>query len=300
LWAARLQIPLSPDGITRAKQAILETERRRMDPRTNAQYGRLCAAYAQPSIRRDELNDKAVTSLKSWQPLALQNPSTAERIAGVHIHLTLSKVLRFQGRWQEMRDTLGLFDESSTMYENLKRRVICVRSDFFLETGQGKDSQTILYSSKSCFVSQYEAMDLRIRLAEALLAQGKFTEAENLYRVAERYFLESNHQEGIIRSRSGLARAQHMQFCWSEAHERWQTVMQNVDEFGWGQGSVSAMIHFSMSHVLAKMGKHENSASHFNIYASILEKRKMRYWMTGMYCWMTWLQSQTVQRGQWS
>ncbi len=77
--------------------------------------------------------------------------------------------------------------------------------------------------------------------------------------------------------------------------ERWQSVIQTLQDFGWEQGSVSALAHLSLSHVLAKIGRLEESAENYRKHLDALGDGKWTYWVAGMYIWTQWLWCQMHQ-----
>jgi len=79
---------------------VVDNRRYELDPRMNAELGQLSLQSAMNYIQDEDLT-KAIVELRTWRPLSVASPSTAERIVVYHLDVRQAKVLRYQGRISE-------------------------------------------------------------------------------------------------------------------------------------------------------------------------------------------------------
>jgi tetratricopeptide (TPR) repeat protein len=130
---------------------------------------------------------------------------------------------------------------------------------------------------------------LKLRLAETLLQQELFGEAEAHYEQAKLYFEINPNAIGHIQALIGLAKVCHQQSQWENARTRWEEAERAVFYYGWGKHYTYGLIRLSLHFVLARQGHCDESSQMYGEAAKILKEEGAQYWMPGVKLWLRWL-----------
>lgn len=238
----------------------------KVSPKVHAQHGHLTVSSALNSIQREEFN-QAIDELESWNPSSPEYPSAMDRVVLYHINITRGKVLRYQGCFHSalrcLMTSLRLA-ELEDLYDEVKCDLLCNIGDVYSELNDPDSAKLLLQAELNRLHhrgdnSSAESRLLELSLAEAFMRQGLHDDAKALYLKVKAGHKVSPDltRVGKLRLSLGLARISHMRFQWDDALNYWTEALAIVSKFTLRNGHTSAVILYSMSHVLTKLGDFE-------------------------------------------
>ncbi len=90
---------------------------------------------------------KAIVELRTWRPLSVASPSTAERIVVYHLDVRQAKALRYQGRVSESLEYPQrslLQSKHEAWFEDARPGLICELGDVYCELGDQLSAERLL------------------------------------------------------------------------------------------------------------------------------------------------------------
>ncbi|KAL9585407.1 MAG: hypothetical protein Q9203_004257 [Teloschistes exilis] len=201
------------------------------DARWNAQRGELVLSFTENLIEAGALT-AARHELLQWKPINPGSPSSMERIVLRGRNITLGKILKFQGRFQEALDTLDAVlqeSEIDSFYEGTgwRRVLLCNIGDLYCELRRPADSQSLVAPELKRMIDSgsqniSSGRRLQLTLAESFIRSGMFEKAEEVLSNLGKVYStihdpDALTQRGMFRVWASLARTAHLRYRWNEA-----------------------------------------------------------------------------------
>ena len=270
--------------------------------RRNSEIGQIIIQRALNCIQVEDLST-AVALLQNWEPLD-QTPSALEKIVTLRQAILLAKVLRFQ----------GVFDESLTHIEKARaaveqckylsldddlRDLASEHADTLLELGDPVSAEQHLHAEVARRdqnnVSSGRSA-LQLSLAEALFAQKRFREAEQLcFNIQSQPRLLKFEK---LRLQITLAKIRHAESDNEGALSRWSEAMKEIGKFHMTNGRTTRIIVLSICDTLSNLGQTWLMRESMKQVATLDETEKpggVQYWIAGMRHWSEYLQSRSLR-----
>ena len=266
-----------------------------VDPRFNAQIGRLIQSRAENLIFTDNI-EEAQRELSAWNPIDNASPSSIEQAVQVSIDLTLGRLLKIQGHFETALSQLApMFErvETEDIGTGGWRRVLLANiGELYCELGRPADARSILIPELDYMKltkSHNVSSGLRIQLvvAESYLREGSHECSREVAGTVRRVLERSKEHSSIsrrfnLRAWTILARIAHMREDWDEALECWRESLKILDLMHNSSGPNAAIVKFSIAHTLQKQGCINESAEQAALARKNLELEKTRrYHFTG-------------------
>ena len=210
----------------------------------NAQRSDLIISFAENLICQHEFKD-AIELLKQWEPMHPPAPSTLEGIALRARNITLGKVLRYQGHFN---DALKLFEAalegslSDNFFEGSGwyRVMLSNLAELYCELGQPEKGEKLLQKELEPMIRNQTqniatGRRLRLSLAETFIQMDRFETGKSLLLQLENLY----HQEGyaaftakiyLFQVYIGMARIHHRQSNWNDALKYWRLALTSADD----------------------------------------------------------------------
>ena len=225
--------------------------------------------------------------LKEWTLINPNTPSHLEMVAASVGSQTLGKILKDQGKWSEaateLRTFLGKYALNKSEPEGwaagdlaqvLMEMDSVTEAEAVLRPQLDKRLEGLSEEARRK-VRKNDTMFLEIQLAECLLLQREFAQAEvSLLELRQRFdsFGELWHCEKtrVLFVLFALARSDHLQARWSNAVERWRQVLAyghsdldvGFQRGHWGRDSYfMALASLSLADALYELGTNSNETS---------------------------------------
>ena len=266
------------------------------DIRHNAQAGKLIQSRAQNLIILDEL-EEAQHELKRWSPVNKVSPSSMEKTVEVTINLTLGRLSKIQGRFEEalsqLNATFQWIEAEDLDVGGWRRVLLATIGETYCELARPTDAESILIPELD-FMKLTQSQDissglrLQLVLAESYLRIGFYDRslntADHVRRVIERSTVHSSITKRFhLRAWTILARIAHMRGQWDEALKCWEESLKILGLLQESSGSSAAIVEFSIADVLRNQNNiiqsTEREASARN---HIITGKVRRYHYTGL------------------
>lgn len=259
------------------------------NPRYNAQAGKLLQSRAENLIFIDDL-EQAQRELLKWSPVNDASPSLMEKTVQVSIKLTLGRLSKIQGQFEEALAQFNLiFDqvEAEDIDPGGWRRVLLANiGEVYCELGRPADAQSILIAELDCMKltrSQNMSSGLRLQLvlAESYLRDGSHDHSKNLAHTV-RSVIERSKEHGSITRRfylrvwTILGRLAHAREHWEEALGSWRESLKILDLMQDSSGPSGAIVEFGIAYALSKQGHVHESADTEALARTHLKAEKAR------------------------
>lgn len=267
------------------------------DARWNARRGELVLSFAENLIEAGALT-AARHELLQWKPISPGSPSSMERIVLRGRNITLGKILKFQGHFQEALDTLDAVlqeSEIDSFYEGTdwRRVLLCNIGDLYCELRRPADTQSLVAPELKRMIDSgsqniSSGRRLQLTLAESFIRSGMFVKAEevssNLGKVYSTiHDPDALTKRGMFRVWASLARIAHLRYRWNEALLHWNKASDALRSLCQQDSPHSALVQYATAYTLAKLGKAPRGG--LNISAAkakdLLKTGERRYWIAG-------------------
>lgn len=263
------------------------------DPRSNAQLGELLICQA--TVFMDQrMWGEALNMLNNFAPFSHQ-PSTQEKPVIQKKEFLIARIHHLKGEFIQAKDAYVKLVCDMERWET---------GDACLLTSRLADTDIELGNCDSAVERCTRDLDLwdtqgwgdrpkvyciRISLADALLQQDKFLEAEKIYQplkvcLASQGKLPRNAEINYIRILFSLARAAHSRYDWELAYSRWR----EMEAYGsWGADFVELAICSSLSVVCNSLKRHAE-AQEYATRAMALQNIgvAVQFWIPLLHRWV--------------
>ena len=265
------------------------------DAKWNAQRGELVLSFAENLIESGALA-AARHELLQWKPISPGSPSSMERIVLRGRNITLGKILKFQGHFQEAFDTLkAVLQESEidSFYEGTGwRRVLHANvGDLYCELRRPADVQSLLEPELKQMIDSGSqnigsGRRLQLTLAESFIRGPMYEKAEEvLSNLGKLYGTihdpDALAKRGTFRVWASLARIAHVRCYWDEAILNWNKASSALQSLSQQDDSHSGLVRYATAHALSKLGKMRESSDVFRKAKGLLNSNERRYWVVG-------------------
>jgi tetratricopeptide (TPR) repeat protein len=217
--------------------------------RLNAIYGCLHVSHLENLVQCEKYNI-AVDEVDDWTPL---NPSAKELRVLSSKQVTVAKIFRSQGRFEDARTTL-----ETCLRQNVNRiQVLCSLADAYCDLGLPKKAYAILAPEIETERNKARRgkpfRRLVISAIDAILGQYLYQDAARTIQEAVTIFnnlsnLDVSDELLHVRVLVASARIAHYESQFSEAMKRWEIALDHVQRYGSfaGEGFTYAVIHLSI------------------------------------------------------
>ena len=265
------------------------------NPRYNAQAGKLLQSRAENLIFFDNL-EQAQREILKWSPVNYASPSWMEKTVQVSIKLTLGRISKIQGQFEE---ALAQFSPTfeQIVAEDIDaggwRRVLLANiGEVYCELGRPADAQFLLIAELDCMKltrSQNTSSGLRLQLvlAESYLRDGSYDWSKEVAHTARSVLEGSKEHSSItrrfyLRTWTILARLAHARAHWEEALGCWRESLKILNLMWDSSGPSAAIVEFGIAYALLKQGLvHESADTEALARAHLKPEKARRYHFTG-------------------
>lgn len=284
----------SEDALQRFLQfsTTLGQEEFELDPRFNAQRGDLIISFSENLIRQGKLLE-AKKELIEWKPLG-GSQSTLEGITLRARDITLGKVLRYQGLFEEARTLLEGVLQNSVLDDYFEgtgwyRVLLSNVADLYCELGLPANSEKLIMQELSPMKERgtqdiATGRRLQMSLAETYLQRHMYAKAESLLLDLQRAFMSSDGPEytsdvNTFRIWILLARISHAQSCWDECLARWKHALSVLERLNLDRGFNSGLVRCSIADVLFMTGHRTEAAEMFRKARADMTSEPRIFWI---------------------
>lgn len=217
---------------------------------------------------------RAHAELEEWQPLNSDAPSTMEKMVVRSRDVTLGRVMKNQGRFQ---DALPYFEkllkeltlEDYHVSPGWQMVLFSNIADVYCEVGRPHDAEAVLEKELEIIYARGRekistGRRLQLALIESFIRRGMFRKAEEcLFKLVPSF--EAISKPDMIQNTghfgvwAGLARISHLRCDWPEALSRWYSALGIVERTGWTRGFNHGVIQYSIAQVLTRMRNVDDS-----------------------------------------
>jgi len=259
--------------------------------RTHAQLGLVQVAWAKMLLQRDDPG-KAATHLRKWISQSPQKLSTLERLTMREVNVTIANALRYQGDFAAAREYLEDMLTEADANDVLNTGhvdLLCNLGDVYCELNNPGKARELL----SVGLGQLRAMHsknspwltrLNLSLAETYLRQSSTKEAEEVLEQIQECSQRGYHLTSFqkLRLQVSMARIAHLRRNWSTALRYWTGSLQLIEEYPFGVGHTTRVIHYSISTVLSELGELELSSKSLAESEKMLRSGGCVHWIAGL------------------
>lgn len=263
--------------------------------RSNTQRAELIVSFGENLIYQQKF-EEAIALLKRWEPIYPAAPSTLEGIALRARDITLGKVLRFQGHFNE---ALILFEaaldrslcddifEGSGWY----RVMLSNLAELYCELDQPEKGEKLLQTELEPMIRNQThdiatGRRLRLSLAQTFIQMARFEtgkivlmELENFY--DEDYSAAFTTRICLFQVYIGMARIHHRQSNWDEALKYWRLAQTSAHDLTSVKRWDIGLVQLSIAYILHRNGNVSQSHT-LKIQAEYdLQSDSRRYWIAG-------------------
>ncbi|KAL1853794.1 hypothetical protein Plec18167_007216 [Paecilomyces lecythidis] len=284
----------SEDALQRFLQfsTTLGQEEFKLDPRFNAQRGDLIISFSENLIRQGKLLE-AKKELIEWKPLG-GSQSTLEGITLRARDITLGKVLRYQGFFEEARTLLEGVLQNSVLDDYFEgtgwyRVLLSNVADLYCELGLPANSEKLIMQELSPMKERgtqdiATGRRLQMSLAETYLQRHMYAKAESLLLDLQRAFMSSDGPEytsdvNTFRIWILLARISHAQSCWDGCLARWKHALSVLERLNLDRGFNSGLVRCSIADVLFMTGHRTEAAEMFRKAQADMTSEPRIFWI---------------------
>jgi tetratricopeptide (TPR) repeat protein len=269
----------------------------------NALCGQLCLTRSNMHLQNEEDIDAAFALLQKIHPINQNNISTMEELVLQQKALSLGRLLRFQGRFEDARSLLEAVYDARKYPEGVVSvgesdcELLSQLAETYCELGNPVKAEMLVSAklesifektSSNINLGQYKNDILRLVFAqaEAALQQGEYWRAFDLYRDMNRYIWSTRGRQSwfraVCRMHMGLARVHHLQGEWSFALKYWERALRMYEKHPDSQDFGTAVTYASIAYVKVQLTDMEGARS-FAVKAQELFKITGRqHWYTGL------------------
>ncbi|KAJ4259591.1 hypothetical protein NW762_007521 [Fusarium torreyae] len=269
-----------------------------MNQRIRSEVGVAIIQRALNSIQVADLTT-AQKLLEDWNPLG-DDPSPLEDVLCFRKYSLLGRIMRLQGNFSDALKLLETAHQASQKSSELVldedlRDLTCDLADALRELDEPVTGEGYLRAEMERRIERPDPLPgkslLELALAEALFAQERYEEAEQIcVDVDSRSNLLKYER---LRVYVILAKLSHIRSDFEVALSRWSEAMQALQEFSLVDGQVQTIISTSMADVLDAQG-HNWLTRESPRKASLTELAKPQgvpHWIAGFRQWADYLQS---------
>ena len=265
------------------------------NPRYNAQAGKLLQSRAENLIFFDNL-EQAQLELLKWRPVNDAPSSWMEKTVQVSINLTLGRLSKIQGRFQEalaqFSSTLDQIVAEDLDAGGWRRVLLASIGEVYCEIGRPTDAQSLLMAELDCLKltrSQNTSSGLRLQLAlaESYLRDGSYARSKEVADTVRSVLEGSKEHSSItrryyLRTWTLLARLAHARGHWDEALHSWRESLKILSLMRDSSGPRSAIVEFGIAYALFERGLVRESADmEAMARAHLKAENARRYHFTG-------------------
>lgn len=267
----------------------------------NALSGQVFLARSNLHLQDEKDIDAAFALLQQIRPIDPNHISTMEELILQQKALTLGRLLRFQGRFEDALSLLEAVYDARHYPEGVVSvgesdcELLSQLAETYCELGDpGKAEILVSAKLESIFektsnknnLGQYkiDILKLVFAQAEAALQQGEYWRAFDLYRDMNRYIWSTRGRQSWVRAvcrmHMGLARVHHLQGEWSFALKYWERALRMYEKHPDSQDFGAVVTYASIAIVKLRLNDLDGARS-FAIKAQELFK------ITGRQHWYT-------------
>ena len=263
--------------------------------RYNAQAGKLLQSRAENLIFVNKL-EQAQRELLKWSPVNDASPSWMEKIVQVSIKLTLGRLSKIQGKFEEalaqLNPTFNRIVAEDIDAGGWRRVLLANIGEVYCELGRPADAQSILLAEIDCMKltrSQNTSSGLRLQLvlAESYLRDGSHEWSKEVAHTVRSVLAGSKEHSSItrrfyLRAWTILARLAHAREHWEEALGSWRECLKILNLMRDSSGPSIAIVDFGIAYALLKQGHvHESADTEALARAHLKAEKARRYHFTG-------------------
>lgn len=265
------------------------------DARWNAQRGDLVISFAENLIQNGDLT-AAKQELCEWNPIDPASPSTIERLVSRSKSITMGKVLRYEGRFQDallyLQDILQE-SECDDFYEGTgwHRVLMSNVADLFCELDRPAEAKALLIPELQQMTDRgwqnfSSGRRLQLSLIESFIKCGMYDQAEvYLSNLKDVYGAIENPDvlsiRGQFRVWSSWARIFHLRSCWNEALDNWLRALEILNILGRDKDLNSGVVYYSISYAQFKLGRYQECSESMLKAQVNLESKERKFWIVG-------------------
>ncbi|GAB0132576.1 hypothetical protein EsDP_00001008 [Epichloe bromicola] len=236
--------------------------------------------------------------------LVHHNSSLMERVIIFRKDMLLGRILRFLGEFEASRVHLESARQTADQFKDIVfdedfRDLGCDYADTLRELDHARPAERQLRAE----IMRQDRLDrslrksiLELSLSEALFAQGRLDEAEELC-------IEIESRAGLLkmeRLRLSVTRAKlrHVQSDYEGAFNHWSSAMAAVGKYKLTGGSTSQIIVMSICDTLSELGHAQlmqQSLQQARTLGNLVKPGRAEYWIAGMRHWLEFLQSRSFR-----
>ncbi|KAL8823071.1 MAG: hypothetical protein Q9191_006208 [Dirinaria sp. TL-2023a] len=265
----------------------------RVDLRCNARLGKLIHSRAENLLDSGDL-EAAQTQLLRWTPIDDHSPSSMEKTVQVSINVSLGRILKTQGQFQDALGLLGRtfqqIESEDVMAGGWRRVLFANLGDLYCEVGRPADAQAILIpelESMRLATSHNTSSGRRLQsvLAESYIRSGSYQRASKVLANVQRVIQNKRENDNItnrnlFRTWTMLARISEGQEEWEEALHCWNAALTVLRVLGKSPGPDVATLCFGIAFALLKCGQMQESAKVERQARSFVGAEKERMYQT--------------------
>ena len=266
------------------------------DARWNAQKGELAHSFAENFIQKGLLED-AEQELFGWTAIQPDSPSSMERIILRSNRISLGRILRIRGHFQEALDlllvTLQESEADDVELGGWRKVLLSNIADLFCELGQPWLAQKLLVPEldKMRLTGLHDTSAgrrLQLALAESFLKNRETDKAAKALTAIDAV-LESIEDPDVIARRakfrvwSCFARLAHATSQWGKAATAWDRAGEALQVLGRHTGSQPGLVHLSRAYALLQQANAQRSVEEARKGRELLQSEgERRYWIVGL------------------
>ncbi|KAL1964281.1 hypothetical protein VTN77DRAFT_7101 [Rasamsonia byssochlamydoides] len=272
-----------------------KTEQDKLDKRLNALVGEVCLSTAADYLQNDEDLDKALLTLQEIQPVDRDNISTLEELALQKKAIAWGRIRRYQGRFHEARQVLEAVYNSGSLPEGVvpvsasNCDLVSHLAAVLCELGEPYQAEILLTqkidSIQSPGLRELDRVQrLKLALAEAVLQQGEYWRAQDIYLDLSRHIrvvpARPESVMSVSRLDMGLARVQHVQGNWASALKYWEQALRTYENFPEAKGFGTVIVYASIAYVKNQLGDVAGSTVFADKAQELFKVTGRRHWFT--------------------
>ena len=263
--------------------------------RYNAQRADLIISFSENLICQRKFQD-AIGELRRWEPMRPLAPSTLESIALRARDITLSKVLRYLGQFEDAlqlseaaldRSLSDDFFEGSGWY----RVMLSNLADLYCELGQLEKGEMLLQKELEPMLMNgtqniATGRRLRISLVEIFIQSAKFDKGKDILLQLERQYREENYADVtahtyLFQVYIGMARIHHHQSSLREALRYWHLASTSTHDSTTAKGWTLGLVQLSIAYILHQTGDLAQSHTFLSQARHNFCSESRIYWIAG-------------------
>ncbi|KAH8693287.1 hypothetical protein BGW36DRAFT_362808 [Talaromyces proteolyticus] len=293
IMARRTEIFRPKDSSMTASLMDLPTTNNQLNALSGEIFLILSAEYLQ---NKGDL-DMAFQLLQNVQPMNRNHISTLEELVLQKKAIVLGRIRRFEGNFEEARQVLeavyynsALFPEGVVAVSSSNCDLVSHLAATLCELGNPTQAEMLLSAKLDIIHTSSKrkgnpALRLRLSLAEAVLQQGEYWRAQDIYWDLTRHIGISQGQQdsmSVCRLNIGLARVQHVQGNWIAALKHWERALWVYDNNPGIKGFGTVVVYASIAFVKRQMGDVHGATRYEAQARELFRQTGRRYWFTSL------------------